>query len=89
MLKVLPINKSSGISNLSSLLVHDGMRRMMIESTFLINECLRTECTPDDWKIDTITPLPKGTNVSLHPCDWRPVSVLPLPSKIIERVVYN
>ena len=62
---------------------------MITESTFIMNECLRTEHTPDAWKAGTITPLPKGSNISLDPGDWRTVSVLPLPSKVIERIVYN
>ena len=48
-----------------------------------------TKHTRDLWKVGTITPLPKGSNISLNPGDWRPVSVLPLPSKILERIVYN
>ena len=88
-LKCLPINKSSGVTNLSSMILRDGMRRMITESTFLINECIRTEHTPNDWKLGTITPLPKGSNISLDPGDWRPVSVLPMPSKVLERIVYD
>ena len=43
---------------------------------------------PDDWKIGVITPMPKG-RASLSPGDWRPVSVLAMPNKSIERVVYK
>ena len=57
--------------------------------TFLFNECLRTEHAPDDWKTGTITQIPKLSSVSTDPGDWRPVSVLPLPNKILERIVYN
>ena len=35
-----------------------------------------------------MTPMPKG-RMSTKPGDWRPVSVLPMPSKILERVVHN
>ena len=62
---------------------------MITETTFLINECLITEHTPDLWKVNIISPLPKGSNISLNPGDGHPVSVMPLPSKILERIVYN
>ena len=43
---------------------------------------------PAEWKIGVITPLPKG-RTSLNSGDWRLVSVLPLSSKVIERVIYK
>ena len=86
-LKALPINKSSGVGNISSRFIRDSLLCMITETTHLINECLRLELMPDKWKVGIITPLPKS-KVSVDPGDWRPVSVLPLPSKIIERAVY-
>ena len=58
----------------------------MYELTHLINECLRLSIMLNLWKLGTITPMPKG-KISMKPGDWRPVSVLPYPSKIIEKVV--
>ena len=84
--KSLPINKSSGVNNLSTRSLRDGFLCMIVEFTHLINECLRLSIMPKKWKIGTITPLPKG-KISTNPGDWRPVSVLPFPSKVIERVV--
>ena len=59
---------------------------MLVEITHLINECLPLSVIPDLWKVGTITPMPKG-KISTKPGDWRPVSVLPYPSKLIEKVV--
>ena len=85
-LKSLPINKSSSVKNLSTRLLRDGLLCMNVELTHLINECLRLSIMPNLWKLGTITPMPKG-KISMKPGDWRPVSVLPYPSKIIEKVV--
>ena len=41
---------------------------------------------PTDWKLDRITPILKGTNSSL-PSGCRPISVLPIASKLIEHHV--
>ena len=85
-IKSLPINKSSGVRSLSTRLLRDGFLCMIVEFTHLINECLRLSVMPTKWKKGTITPMPKG-KVTANPNDWRPVSVLPFPSKIIERIV--
>ena len=43
---------------------------------------------PTDWKIAKVTPLPKAGN-SNNVSNLRPVSLLPLPSKLIEKIVHN
>ena len=87
-LKLMPLNKSSCIEYLNSRIICDGMAEMLTETTFMINECIRSEVMPVKWKIGYITPMTKGKALK-NPGDWRPVPVLPLPSKIIERAVYN
>ena len=59
---------------------------MIVEITHLINECLRLSVMPLQWQVGIITPMPKG-KATTNPSDWRPVSVLPFPRKIIERIV--
>ena len=54
----------------------------------LYNHSLSTGTIPADWKIGRITPIPKGTNDSL-PSGYRPISVLPIVSKLIERHIKN
>ena len=54
---------------------------------YLFNLSLETEVFPDDWKVATIVPLHKG-GPSDTPGNFRPVSLLPLPGKILEKVVH-
>ena len=54
------------------------------EITFLYNKILTTGIFPDIWKIATITPIPKVTNAS-SPTDLRPISLLPIPGKLLEK----
>ena len=61
---------------------------MKIEFTYLINECLCFLIMPDKWKIGIITLMPKG-RISLNPGNRRPVSVPPMPSKVMEKVIYR
>lgn len=54
----------------------------------VVNSSLTTGHVPESWKHATVTPLPK-TNVLNDPSKFRPISVVPAISKIVERVVYN
>ena len=87
-LKTLPLNKSSCIKLLTSRILRDSMLEMLTETTFMINECIKCGVMPVKWKVGYVTPMPKGNSVR-NPGDWRPVSVLPFPSKVIKRAVYN
>ena len=81
-------NKSTCIGNIIMRVFKDAMSILLLELTYLINECLNLSIMPTEWKVGTVTPIPKGTP-TLNMGDYRPISVLPAPSKIIERVVYN
>ena len=48
------------------------------------NLSISTGTFPSAWKVGRITPIPKGSNNS-HPSGYRPKSVLPVVSNIIER----
>ena len=41
---------------------------------------------PKEWKKGTVIPLPKITNAK-EVGDLRPISLLPLPSKLLERII--
>ena len=55
--------------------------------TFIINKCLVNGECPEIWKEATITPIPKITNPK-NPNDFRPISILPTLSKVLEKVVH-
>ncbi|KAJ8914711.1 hypothetical protein NQ315_017421 [Exocentrus adspersus] len=54
--------------------------------THIINACLSDGCFPECWKQALVKPLPKTASPAEYK-DLRPVSVLPVMSKILERVV--
>ena len=56
--------------------------------TKIINSFIRKECSPDELKAAEVTPIFKK-NDDLDKENYRPVSVLPHVSKIIERVMYT
>ena len=54
----------------------------------IINNCIDQKCFPKQWKIARVCPIPKidsPTEIK----DYRPISVLPLLSKVYERVILS
>lgn len=54
--------------------------------TVLFNRSLRSCSVPKCFKRATISPIPKCARPS-HPGDYRPISLLPILSKVLERIV--
>ncbi|XP_046679359.1 uncharacterized protein LOC124366802 [Homalodisca vitripennis] len=52
----------------------------------LVNVSLKTGNFPSSWKQSVVVPLPKNLNPTLV-SDFRPISILPVISKILEKVV--
>ena len=53
----------------------------------MFNESLNTGLFPKAWRIGHITPIPKEGN-PLEPGNWRPITLLPLPSKLLEKAIH-
>ena len=87
-IKGLKSNKSTCVADINMKTLKDAMLILLVELTYLINVCLDKSIMPTQWKVGTVTPIPKGAP-SLNMGDYRPISVLPAPSKVIERLVYN
>lgn len=83
----LSIHKSSGIPELSSRILIDCLRIKVKVLTCIFNNCLRTGIFPDLWKVSTMVPIPKKVNAK-HLKDFRPISLIPLPGKILERLIH-
>ena len=78
--------KSSGIDNLSSRICKDAF--LALPEQLIFNCSLATGIFPDQWKAAKVVPLFKGgdrENVE----NYRPVSLLPLPGKILEKIVHS
>ena len=57
--------------------------------TKLFNSSLSLGVVPTDWKISNVTPVFKGKVDPQCVLNYRPISLLSLPSKILERVIHN
>ena len=55
---------------------------------FLFNTSIETSQFPDSWKVARITPIFKDGDKTEKP-NYRPISVLPVISKLLEKLVFN
>ena len=78
----ISINKSSGIENVSSRVIKDFLPSR--EITQLYNNILTSGIFPNKWKVATVMPIPKVT-LAIDPTDLRPISLLPVPGKLLEK----
>ena len=77
---------SIGIDGINIFIIKSLMSRISSILTHIINVSFETSTFPDQWKKALIKPIPKVC-VPLSPSDFRPISLLPALSKIIEKLV--
>ena len=82
----LPNNKSPGPDKISMRTIKDSLPHILIPLTNIINNSLLSSVYPDAWKLAEIIPILKEGDHELAPNN-RPISLLPIFSKICEKVV--
>ena len=88
LLKNCDTNKAAGIDNLSGRFLKDGADILTIPITQLCNLSIKFSHFPKDCKVAKLKPLyKKGTKTD--PKNFRPISLLPIVSKIIEKVMHD
>ena len=86
--KDINIMKSSGIDILSSRLCKDAFMVLGLQLVHLFNCSLYSGKFPAKWKVAKIIPLYKGGDRE-QVSNYRPVSLLPLPGKMLEKIVHS
>ena len=87
-LKATQVSKAAGIDNLSGRFLKDGAKVLSKPISDLCNLSIISEKFPDPCKVAKLKPLYKKGSVT-DPCNYRPKSLLPLISKVIEKVIHN
>ena len=85
--KGIEVMKASGMDLLSAKICKDAFLVLVHQLTYLFNCSLDKAIYPDKWKVAKVIPLFKGGNRD-DVSNYRPVSLLPLPGKLLERVVH-
>lgn len=79
---------SSGMPGIPSRLIHDGAPELAEPLTLLMNRTINEGTLPTDWKHAVVTPVHKA-GTKMDPSNFRPISVLPIFSKILQRAVHG
>ena len=87
--KGLKNSKSTGLDNLDTQTLKLVLEEILPALTHVINLSLKNQEFPDCYKRSKIIPLIKKSNDDpLNPKSYRPVSLLPVLSKVLERAVF-
>ncbi len=77
---------AQGVDGLNKRMLVDCMPYCLPSLTHIINVSFSCNVFPDSWKLANVCPVPKVASPSIVN-DYRPISLLPTLSKIIERLV--
>jgi hypothetical protein len=88
LLVILDKNKSSGPDGISAKMLKAVAHSIAPSVSRLFNQSNMTGCFLAVWKVSNIVPTPKnGDNAS--PSNYRPISLLPILSKVLENHIAN
>ena len=88
LVKQICLFKASGIDHLSTKVLKDAFLMLTDQITYMFNLSLGNGTFPDAWKRATIIPLQKEGNTD-DVNNLRPISLLPLPGKLLEKIVHG
>ena len=80
--------KSSGIDYISSRCLKEALIALNTQISYLFDISVKSGIFPDLWKIATVVPLFKGGQKE-DVSNYRPVSLLPVPGKILEKLIHT
>ena len=87
-LRQINMRKSAGPDGIPARLIKDCAYELSSPIAHLLNVILETSIIPNDFKIGRVTAIYKnGERSQLN--NYRPITVLPIVSKIMERCIYN
>ena len=82
------VNTANGSDGISSVMLRGTADAITPALTTLFNLSLKQCTVPDQWKLSNITPVFKSEDCS-DASNYRPISLLSLISKVLERCVHN
>ena len=83
----LRVDKATGLDGIPARLLKKACPEILPSLTHIINLSIRCGCFPDEWKISKGLPLYKE-DIKSCPNNYRLISILPVVSKIIEKVIF-
>ena len=87
-LAALKTNKTTGLDQINARLLKDSAYSIVSGLTKIVNASLFSQTFPDIWKNGKIVPLYKS-NDPTSPNNYRPITILPILSKILKHIVHQ
>ena len=88
LLMSLDASKATGPDNVSVRMLKETACSVAPSLTKLFNIVLANKCFPNYWKCANAIPIPKTTSLKSSPSGYRPISLLPVISKVLEKHIY-
>ena len=80
--------KATGLDRIPSKLLKTAANIVAPSLTSIFSRSILTGIYPNDWKVAKVTPLFKK-GLKSDPNNYKPISVIPVVSKVFEKIVYN
>ena len=81
----MPSHKATGTDGIDARIFNAAAPAISTPLSRLINHCIDTSSFPSIWKLAKVTPLYKGQGKKDDMNNYRPISVLPLFSKVFQK----
>ena len=81
----VPLHKATGDDGFSAKLLRIAAPAIADSLCKLINYCIDTQTFPTKWKVGKVTPIYKGQGSHDDKNNYRPITVLPILSKLFEK----
>ncbi|KAL1122174.1 hypothetical protein AAG570_003579 [Ranatra chinensis] len=85
----LPTKKAPGFDLITSTILRQLPKKAILFLTYIYNSVLRTTYFPLLWKFSQIKMIPKPNKPAKLPSSYRPISLLPLLGKLLEKLLYK
>lgn len=89
LLKTLKSNKATGPDNIPASMIKDAKEELSVPLCILANQSLDTGLFPTSEKTAKVTPIYKASGERSDFDNYRPISVLNVLSKVLEKIVYQ
>lgn len=83
----LELKKAPGYDLITAEILRELPRKAIVYLTSLFNCILRTSCFPYLWKVSQILMIPKPGKDHFQVSSYRPISLLPVLSKVLEKLI--